>query len=112
MPVWPSLQLRQRPQAMLKGTETRSPTLMNSTSRLASITSPVISCGRMQDLREELEAATAALREQLASWPYAFAMAGGSHGGAEHPALCAVRDEVDRMRARCRDLEARIAEHA
>jgi hypothetical protein len=64
----------------------------------------------MEHLREELEAATAALREQLASWPYAFAMAGGCHGGAEHPALRAVRDEVDRLRARCRDLEARIAE--
>ena len=47
MPVARSLQLRQRPQAMLKGTETRSPTLMNSTSRPASITSPVISWPRI-----------------------------------------------------------------
>jgi hypothetical protein len=37
-------------------------------------------------------------------------MAGGCHGGANHPALRAVRDEVDRLRARRRDLEARIAE--
>ena len=46
MPVLPSLQLRHRPQAMLKGTETRSPFLMKSTSRPVSITSPVISCPR------------------------------------------------------------------
>src|SRR5713101_442815 len=50
MPVLPSLQLRQRPQAMLKGTETRSPTFTNSTSRPASITSPVISCPRTSPL--------------------------------------------------------------
>ena len=58
----------------------------------------------MEDLRAELETATAALREHLASWQYAYAMAGGCHGGAEHPALCAVRDEVDRLRTRCGDL--------
>ena len=64
----------------------------------------------MEQLRAELEEATATLREHIASWPYAFAMAGGCHGGAEHPTLRAVRDEVDRLRTRCRDLEARIAE--
>ena len=65
----------------------------------------------MEDLRAELEAATAALREYLASWPYAYAMAGGCHGGAEHPALRGVRDEADRLRTRCGDLRALIAEH-
>jgi len=65
----------------------------------------------MEDLHAELETATAALREHLASWQYAYAMAGGCHGGAEHPALCAVRDEVDRLRTRCGDLRARLAEH-
>jgi hypothetical protein len=65
----------------------------------------------MEHLRVELEKASAALREHLASWPYAFAMAGGCHGGAEHPSLRAVRDEVQRLRTRCGDLEARIAEH-
>ena len=64
----------------------------------------------MEHLRAELEEATAALREHIASWPYAYAMAGGCHGGAEHPTLRAVRDEVDRLRARRRDLEAHIAE--
>ena len=65
----------------------------------------------MEDLRTELEMATAALGKHLASWPYAYAMAGGCHGGAEHPALRAVRDEVDRLRTRCGDLRALIAEH-
>ena len=64
----------------------------------------------MEHLRAELDEATAALREHIASWPYAYAMAGGCHGGAEHPTLRAVRAEVDRLRARRRDLEARIAE--
>jgi hypothetical protein len=66
----------------------------------------------MEHLRAELEKATAALGEHLAGWPYAFAMAGGCHGGSEHPALRAVRDEVDQLRTRCGDLEARIAEHS
>jgi hypothetical protein len=65
----------------------------------------------MEDLRAELEAATTALRKHLASWPYAYAMAGGCNGGAEHPTLRAVRDEVDRLRTRCGDLRALIAEH-
>jgi hypothetical protein len=66
----------------------------------------------MEDLRAELEEATAALREHLASWPYAYAMAGGCHGGANHPSLRAVRDEVDALRERCRDLKALIEEHS
>jgi hypothetical protein len=66
----------------------------------------------MEQLRAELEEATAALREQMASWAYAFALAGGCHGGAEHPTLRAVRDEVQRLRTRCGDLEAQIAEHS
>ena len=66
----------------------------------------------MDQLRVELEEANAALREHMASWPYAFAMAGGCHGGSEHSALRAVREETDRLRARCLDLKARIAERA
>jgi hypothetical protein len=64
----------------------------------------------MEKLRAELEAVTAALRAHQASWPYAFAMAGGCHGGAEHPALRAVREETDRLRTRRLDLQALIAE--
>ena len=45
--MFPVLHMRQRPQAMLKGTETRSPSWMNSTPGPVSITSPVISCPRM-----------------------------------------------------------------
>lgn len=40
----PLRQLRQRPQATLKGTETMSPGLRNSASEPISTTSPVISC--------------------------------------------------------------------
>jgi hypothetical protein len=66
--------------------------------------------GVVDQLQAELDEATAQLREHLASWPYAFAMAGSCHGGGEHPALQAVRDENERLRARCRDLRARLAE--
>jgi hypothetical protein len=66
----------------------------------------------MDQLRAELEEATAVLREHMASWLYAFAMAGGCHGGSEHPALRAVRAETNRLRTRCLDLKARIAELA
>jgi hypothetical protein len=66
----------------------------------------------MDELRAELDETTTALRAHLASWPYAFAMAGGCHGGAEHPTLRAVREEVERLQARCRDLRARLAEFA
>lgn len=68
--------------------------------------------GTMPELETELQEAIAALRAHLESWPYAFAMAGGCHGGSEHPRLRAVREENERLRARCRDLRARIAEHA
>jgi hypothetical protein len=66
--------------------------------------------GVMDQLQAELDEATAQLRAHLASWPYAFAMAGGCNGGGEHPALRAVREENAVLRARCRDLRARIAE--
>jgi hypothetical protein len=39
--------MRQRPQAMLNGTEQRSPTWMYSTPGPTSTTSPVISCPRI-----------------------------------------------------------------
>jgi hypothetical protein len=66
----------------------------------------------MEDLRAQYQQARAELRAHLASWPYAFAMAGGCHGGAEHPTLRAVREETERLHARCRSLKARLAEHA
>jgi hypothetical protein len=65
----------------------------------------------LAQLQQELFEVTGALKEHVASWPYAYAMAGGCHGGSEHPALRAVRDEVGRLRTRRGDLRAIIAEH-
>jgi hypothetical protein len=62
-------------------------------------------------LRVELDAARAELRRHLASWEYAFAMAGGCHGGREHPHHWATRARTDELRRRCVHLEARVAEH-
>jgi hypothetical protein len=36
-------------------------------------------------LKAELAQATAELRAHMATWEYAFAMAGGCHGGRDHP---------------------------
>jgi hypothetical protein len=70
---------------------------------------PII-MGVVDQLQAQLDEATAQLRTHLESWPHAFAMAGSSHGGGEHPALRAVREENALLRARCRALRARIAE--
>ena len=62
-------------------------------------------------LEAELAAARASLRTHTGSWEYAFAMAGGCHGGGEHPAHRATRARTDELMRRCRDLEARLAEY-
>jgi hypothetical protein len=62
-------------------------------------------------LAAELEAATAELKAHMASWEYAFAMAGGTNGGAEHPAHVETRARTERLQRRCRDLRAQLAEH-
>jgi hypothetical protein len=62
-------------------------------------------------LKAELETATAELKAHLASWEYAFAMAGGAYGGREHPVHVETRRRTERLEARCRDLRARLAEH-
>ena len=62
-------------------------------------------------LRAELEAATAELRAHMASWAYAFAMAGGANGGREHPVHAETRKRTEVLQTRCRDLRARLAEH-
>ncbi len=62
-------------------------------------------------LRAELDAATAELRTHLASWEYAFAMAGGAYGGREHPLHEETRRRAAALQARCRDLRAQLAEH-
>ena len=61
-------------------------------------------------LEAELAQAQAALRAHTASWEYAFAMAGGCHGGAEHPTHRATRARTDELVRHCRELEARLAE--
>ena len=62
-------------------------------------------------LQAELEVATAELQAHLASWEYAFAMAGGAYGGREHPTHEATRRRTEALVARCRDLRAQLAEH-
>lgn len=62
-------------------------------------------------LQAELEVATAELQAHLASWEYAFAMAGGAYGGREHPIHEATRRRTEALVARCRDLRAQLAEH-
>ena len=61
-------------------------------------------------LEAELAEAQAALSAHTASWEYAFAMAGGCHGGGGHPAHRATRAHTDELIRRCRELEARLAE--
>jgi hypothetical protein len=61
-------------------------------------------------LEAELAAARAALRTHTSSWEYAFAMAGGCHGGGDHPSHSATRARTAELVRRCRDLESRLAE--
>jgi hypothetical protein len=67
--------------------------------------------GVTERLRAELDLATAELKAHMASWEYAYAMAGGAYGGREHPAHVETRRRTERLEARCRDLRARLAEH-
>jgi hypothetical protein len=62
-------------------------------------------------VRAELEQADAELAAHLASWEYAFAMAGGAYGGREHPVHVRTRERTELLRIRCRDLRAQLAEH-
>jgi hypothetical protein len=61
-------------------------------------------------IERDLRRATADLKAHLASWEYAFAMAGGCHGGAEHPVHWETRARTKALTARCADLRARLAE--
>jgi hypothetical protein len=62
-------------------------------------------------LRDELDVATQALKDHMASWEYAYAHAGGPNGGAQHPKHAATRQRTEELRTRVRDLKARVAEH-
>jgi hypothetical protein len=48
----------------------------------------------MTQPERELADARAALRAHLGSWEFAFANAGGCHGGAEHPAHDVTRERT------------------
>jgi hypothetical protein len=63
----------------------------------------------MNELRHQLEAATAELKEHMASWAYAYAMAAGPDG--EHPVHWRTRARTEELQARVSDLRARLAEH-
>lgn len=67
-------------------------------------------------MRDRLEAefaqATAELEAHMATWGYAFAMAAGCQGGRDHPVHWATQARTEQLEARCRDLRARLAEHA
>ena len=62
-------------------------------------------------LKAELAQATDELRAHMATWEYAFAMAGGCHGGRHHPVHWATQARTEGLTARCRELRARLAEH-
>ena len=54
----------------------------------------------MTDAERELAEAQEALREHMGSWEFAFAHAGGCHGGSEHPAHAATRARTAQLRDR------------
>jgi hypothetical protein len=62
-------------------------------------------------LQADLTQAIADLKAHMASWEYAFAMAGGCHGGREHPVHWKTRAETERLEERCRALRSRLAEY-
>jgi hypothetical protein len=61
-------------------------------------------------LQTQLTQATADLKAHMASWEYAFAMAGGCHGGRDHPLHWETHARTERLTARCRELRAQLAE--
>ena len=64
-----------------------------------------------ESLQAELAQASAELKAHMATWEYAFAMAGGCHGGSDHPLHWETLARTERLKARCRALRARLAEH-
>ena len=63
-----------------------------------------------ENLKAELDRATADLRAHMASWEYAFAMGSSHHGGSEHPTHWLTRERTRQLQERCRDLRARLEE--
>jgi hypothetical protein len=62
-------------------------------------------------LQAELAQASAELKAHMSTWEYAFAMAGGCHGGRHHPMHWDTHARTEQLRARCRALRARLDEH-
>jgi hypothetical protein len=62
-------------------------------------------------LEIELDGATAELKAHMATWEYAFSMAGGCHGGRDHPLNWATQSRTEALNTRCRNLRARLLEH-
>jgi hypothetical protein len=54
----------------------------------------------MRDAERELADAQDALRAHMGTWEFAFAHAGGCHGGAEHPDHAATRERTAQLRDR------------
>ncbi len=67
--------------------------------------------GMREHLEAELARATAELKAFTGTWEYAFAMAGGCHGGRDHPVHWVTQARTEELAARCRELRARLAEH-
>lgn len=63
-----------------------------------------------EQLRHQLNEATADLKAHMASWEYAFAMGSSRDGGSEHPLHWGTRARTEALLARCRDLRARLSE--
>ena len=64
-----------------------------------------------EQLEEQLRRATAELRTHMATWEYAFSMAGGCHGGRDHPGLWVTQARTEELSRRCDHLRGRLAEH-
>jgi len=64
-----------------------------------------------EQLEIELARATAELRAHMATWEYAFSMAGACHGGRDHPQHWVTQSRTELLAARCRNLRARLREH-
>ena len=62
-------------------------------------------------LKAELAQATTELKAHMGTWEYAFAMAGGCHGGSDHPVHRETRARTERLAARCNELRTRLAVH-
>ena len=63
-----------------------------------------------EQLETEFAEAEAELKAHMASWEYAYSMAGGCHGGRAHPVHWGTQARTNLLTARCRELRARLGE--